>query len=69
MTTIQEGRQIPWIKNIRLTLLAESPEKSLKITTNIWKKSILQEIVKDGEAWSVAVHGVANRHTLVTEQQ
>ena len=32
-----------------------------------WSK--LQEIVKDREAWRVIVHGVANRHNLVTEQQ
>ena len=31
--------------------------------------SKLREIVKDGEAWQVAVHGVANRHDLATEQQ
>ena len=28
-----------------------------------------QEIVKDTEAWSAAVHGVAKSHDLVTEQQ
>ena len=32
--------------------------------------SKLQEIVKDGEAWNTAVHGVARvRHNWVTEQQ
>ena len=31
--------------------------------------SKLQEIVKSRETWSTAVHGVANRHDLVTEQQ
>ena len=31
--------------------------------------STLREIVKDGEVWQVAVHGVAKRHDLGTEQQ
>ena len=35
--------------------------------TNLIK---LQEIVKDKEAWHIAVHGVARvRHDLATEQQ
>ena len=67
MTAIPEGRQIPWIKNIRLTLLAESLKKNLKITTNMWKKSKLQEIVKDREAWSAAVHGAANGQTQLSD--
>ena len=29
----------------------------------------LQELVMDREVWHAAVHGVANRHNLVTEQQ
>ena len=29
----------------------------------------LLETVEDREAWCVAVHGVAKRHDLVTEQQ
>ena len=29
----------------------------------------LQEMVKDREAWRVAVHGVTVRHNRVTEQQ
>ena len=28
-----------------------------------------QEIVKVGEAWHAAVHGVGKRHNLATEQQ
>ena len=63
MTSIPEGRQIPCIKNIRLSLLAESLKKNLTITTGIWKKSKLQEIVKDREAWSAAIQGVANSQT------
>ena len=31
--------------------------------------SKLQKIVKDREAWFAAVHGVAVRHDLATEQQ
>ena len=31
--------------------------------------SKLREIVKDREAWRVAVHGVIKRHDLVIEQQ
>ena len=29
----------------------------------------LQEILKDGEAWCAAVHGITVRHDFVTEQQ
>ena len=29
----------------------------------------LQEVLKEREAWSAAVHGVAKRHNLVSEQQ
>jgi len=31
--------------------------------------SKLRDTVKEREAWRAAVHGVANRHNLVTEQQ
>ena len=31
--------------------------------------SKLREIVKDKEAWHVAVHGVVERNNLATEQQ
>ena len=31
--------------------------------------SRFREVVKDREAWSAAVHGVAKRHNLVSEQQ
>ena len=31
--------------------------------------SKLRDMVKEREAWPAAVHGVANRHNLVTEQQ
>jgi len=29
----------------------------------------LQEIVKDREVWSAAIHGIAVRHNLATESQ
>ena len=31
--------------------------------------SKLREMVKDREAWRAAVHGIAVRHNLVTEQR
>ena len=31
--------------------------------------SKLRDMLKEREAWRAAVHGVANRHNLVTEQQ
>ena len=31
--------------------------------------SKLQEMVKDREAWQAAVHGIAKRHDLATQEQ
>ena len=43
------------------------PEKWLCLETVDMNLSKLQEIVKDGKAWSAAVHGVAKSQTQLSD--
>ena len=56
-----EGKRRSWWQRMRwLGGIANSVDMNL---------SKLQKIVKDREAWHVAVHGVTKRHNLVTKEQ
>ena len=55
------GQRIRWLDGITNSM-------DINVSEQIDMKK-LQEILKDGEAWCAAVHGITDRHGLVTEQQ
>ena len=65
---------MPVLKEKKDTLVLEDSleqgnETGFLIITMVMNLSKFQEIVKDREVRSAAVHGVAKRHDLTTEQQ